>query len=930
MVKNIEIADNFEANMNIKSVDMSRLKILVLVVFLFLCFFAFLSGVSAKNFNSSSTNQEIQDFLSNTSAGDNEVVLDGGNYNQITGLSVSRSVNISSNGQVNIQGTNTGTLFTITAPNVRIVKLNISGYNIAINSNRGNISVIGCNISTIGRSVHLSGNSLTDVLLENNTIISSVSSTSYGAVYATATAGSVVKITVKGNNITGNGTSNSIGVRFHIPNSNNTLIFENNNITGTSYYGFYLTAYTNNNTITITNNNITGNSYCIFLDVTTNSSNTITITNNNITGTSSSCVYFNAFTSNNTITVTNNNITGISATAVSFSVYINSSNTITMTNNNIIGTSSVYLNAYTNSNNTITIINNNITGASTYCVLLNVNTNSSNTITITNNNIIDTIGRGVSLDAHTNNNNITITNNNITGTSFTGVYLNVYTSNNTITITNNNIITGIPAAGVYLAAYTSNNTISFINNNIRGTTCGLYINGNNASFSGLSVVNNTINATNSDGIGVGFINVNSTALSDILFTGNNIFGGITGGTGINFDGFVSLGNVTFNYNRVLAATGLSISTTTSGSVDANFNWWGVNAPVISGMTLVNWFVMQLSANSFWTINNATVNQSGLVNLTYKFLLYTNATNSTSVVGFANLPNFLVDMYWNSTSGIIHSVSGVDALKDYTYSVVGGVYTLNVMGDWSDVMLIANVDKLNSSSTIVVPGDVKVGKTIDITGVLTDNNGDPIANIGFNVIVDGKTYTVTTDKNGRWVLSYKPTHTGNVDISVSFTGNDIYNSFTNNTNFNVKKGNIHVEITVTENPDGSVTIIANATDEDGDPVADYPVDFILDGKTMGHGTTDENGIATITIPSNKISDGPHTVTVVVIGGVNFNDGLTSTEFTKTDNSNDTINKTSNNPAPANAVAMKKTGIPMNLILLALLSVFGLVINRRKLK
>ena len=51
-------------------------------------------------------------------------------------------------------------------------------------------------------------------------------------------------------------------------------------------------------------------------------------------------------------------------------------------------------------------------------------------------------------------------------------------------------------------------------------------------------------------------------------------------------------------------------------------------------------------------------------------------------------------------------------------------------------------------------DVEVGETINITNVLTDADGNPITNALLTIMVDGKSYTVRTDTQGRWILSYK--------------------------------------------------------------------------------------------------------------------------------------------------------------------------------
>ncbi|KZX17009.1 hypothetical protein MBCUT_04120 [Methanobrevibacter cuticularis] len=1171
---------------NIHLFNRARLRNVVLLTFLFLCFFAVLSGVSGVNFNSSSTNAEIQAFLDNASAGDNEVTFEEGNYSLSSGLTVGRSVNISSTGQVNMVGTNTGTLFTITAPNVQITKLNISRYNTAINSNRGNLSIIACNINTTNISVHLSGNSLTDVLMENNTIISSVSTTTYGAVYVTATAGSVVNIAVKGNNITVNGTSNSMGVRFTVTNCNNTLFFDNNNITGTLNYGVYLYAPTNsnntititnsnsnsnitgtygvyiyaetsNNNITITNNNITGTSYGVYLRAATsnnnititnnnitgtsgqgvylytpinsnntititsnnitgtadygvylyartNSNNTITITNSNITGKSGYGVYLDVYTSNNNITITNNNITGTSGQGVYLYALTNSNNTITITNNNITGAYGVYLDASTsnnnititnnnitgtsrgvqllaptNSNNTITITNNNITGTSGQGVYLGAYINSNNNITITNNNITATYGYSLVLYAFTNsNNNITITNNNITGTSY-GVAMDAFTNiNNNITITNNNI-TGTSGYGVLLRAETSNNTISVNDNNIRGASYGMSFNCNNLSFSGLSVVNNTINATNATGIGIGVVNLNSTVLRDILVFGNNIFAGTTGGIGISFaTGLASVNNVTINYNRVLAAIGLSIPNTVSG-VDANLNWWGNNTPnlptwinnyyivsivslngedyyilslngsspvnstivvnssivqigenvLISGQfdfelvgtdaSLLPYFGMVISNSSGNTtydariprkvsniydmiiVDNQTLTNSiGLIfdiiidgnkqnninlsdtnaiwsteytsNRTGNITAEINSTGNSIFQQFRNTTTFTVDKAsTNSTivvspnpaqigenitvSGVLANytgVTGVNVTVDgtlFTNVAVDGFgywelnYTTNHTGIFDVVVSFAGngnydafsnstffaVNKNSTNSTINIPSNVKMGKTITIDGVLVDENGNPIANAPINVTVDGKVYTLTTDSNGRWSLTYKPTHTGNVNIMVDYAGNDKYFRYTNTTTFNVIKGKVIVDVDVVKNSDGSADVIVTVTDEDGDPIHDYKVSVDLDGKNIGNIVTNVLGVGKIHIPSNKLGNGRHVITVTC-DDENYNVNPVSVEFETQNNDNDnndtnTTNKTNNNPVAS--ATMKNTGIPIIAVILVLISMFGIILRRK---
>ncbi|MBZ9570718.1 right-handed parallel beta-helix repeat-containing protein [Methanobrevibacter sp. TMH8] len=680
-------------------------------------------------------------------------------------------------------------------------------------------------------------------------------------------------------------------------NSNNTITFTNNNITGTSGFGVSLSAYSSNNTITFTSNNITGTSGDgVYLYV-GSSNNTITLTSNNIIATGAG-VYLSAYSSNNTITLTSNNITGTGA-GVDLSAH-SSNNTISLTNNNITGTSGdgVYMDT-SNSNNTITFTNNNITGTSGGGVSLSTYS-SNNTITFTNNNITGTSGDGVYLYADSSNNTITLTSNNITGT-VAGVDLSVYGSNNTVTLTSNNI-TGTSGSGVELYAYSNNTILNFIGNNITGISYAMYFYSYD-QFSGLSLLNNTFK---SDDVGLYFV-LGGTVLSDILVKGNTIF---AVNKGIGFVEYSpSSVNLTVNYNRIIASVGLDFTTTDAGS-NFDYNWWGINdiSSKIINFNINNHYILNITNLT----SLANVHHGDKVNFAL-LVLNTTLTN----VGVENLPYFVITGLFNGES---YNTTTDDLFVHQFTIPSGGIQTIDDLLDEQYVSLEFNASKGNTSSTIVVPDNASTSKTVDIIGIATDNDGNPLANIVITVTVDGVTHNVTTDSNGRWYLAYKPTRTGNVNVSVFWTGNNDYNGFENSTHFNVKKGNINVFITVIENSDGSVTIVANVTNEDGDPLADFPVDFILNGKSVGSKTTDKNGIASITIPANKLKNGKNIITVKVSGGSNFNDAVESTEFTVSVNGN----KSSDNPV-SNA-AMKKTGMPI--FVLFVLAIFSLLAYRRK--
>ncbi|WP_281844624.1 carboxypeptidase-like regulatory domain-containing protein, partial [Methanobrevibacter arboriphilus] len=95
----------------------------------------------------------------------------------------------------------------------------------------------------------------------------------------------------------------------------------------------------------------------------------------------------------------------------------------------------------------------------------------------------------------------------------------------------------------------------------------------------------------------------------------------------------------------------------------------------------------------------------------------------------------------------------------------------------------NVSKLATTSSINIPSNVKVGKSISVSGVLT-SGGKPLANRIISVIVDGKTYKVTTNGLGVWKLSYTPKIAGKSTMKVYFAGNDVFAGFNVSKTFKV--------------------------------------------------------------------------------------------------------------------------------------------------
>jgi hypothetical protein len=254
-----------------------------------------------------------------------------------------------------------------------------------------------------------------DILIENNNIISSIATWYSNAIYVHSDSGTKVKLNMSGNNITAmHATNDPSCIYLDLNASDNTLIFENNNFLGLGWGAIHIVATDGNNTILINNNNITetgtwSGTHDIYMGI-SRSKNIITITNNNITGKSDSGIWISAGSANTTLTVSNNNITA----SEYYGVYINFDkgiNTINFNDNNISKTGADYNTVYINvinSQSLMSFVNNKIVTTETssnvvpVCIVMK---NNSNTINFTNNKIISRDSTAFLIQSNGNNTN---------------------------------------------------------------------------------------------------------------------------------------------------------------------------------------------------------------------------------------------------------------------------------------------------------------------------------------------------------------------------------------------------------------------------------------------------------------------------------------------------------------------------------------------
>ncbi|AWX32214.1 carboxypeptidase regulatory-like domain-containing protein [Methanosphaera sp. BMS] len=174
---------------------------------------------------------------------------------------------------------------------------------------------------------------------------------------------------------------------------------------------------------------------------------------------------------------------------------------------------------------------------------------------------------------------------------------------------------------------------------------------------------------------------------------------------------------------------------------------------------------------------------------------------------------------------------------------------------------AKVTKQDPTVTVNPINGAEAGKSVPVTGSVTDEEGKPVANAPVNVTVDGKTYTGTTDKDGKFSIPVTPTKSGTLPVNVNVGATNNTNAAKANTTAKVTKQ----DPTVTVDPvtgaevGKSVPVTGSVTDEEGKPVANAPVTVKVGDKTY-NGTTDKDGKFSIPVTPTTAGDNPVTVTV----------------------------------------------------------------------
>ena len=295
-----------------------------------------------------------------------------------------------------------------------------------------------------------------------------------------------------------------------------------------------------------------------------------------------------------------------------------------------------------------------------------------------------------------------------------------------------------------------------------------------------------------------------------------------------------------NYNIILES-GIAIYNSGSGTINADFNWWGDNNDPLLKVT-----GDQIEINNYYTIRLASIDSPKYneeYEFDYIFELNDNGDHDSSL-----LPEFIVDIKYNT--GLTDSIDGrynetlaviIDTIQDNEIEA----YFL----DTSVTSLTFRIKGIVDLTIDLSKSVVNVEELIEITIEATDQDGRPM-DIDVKLYANDILSDTVTLVNGVGKGDYTPTDIGVVTIRAEFKDDD-YNDAEAEEKFAVK-GTVKLTIDLSKNivnVGEQIEITIEATDQNGSPMD-------IDVKLYANGTL----IDTVTL-INGVGKGDYTPTDV---------------------------------------------------------------------
>ena len=478
--------------------------------------------------------------------------------------------------------------------------------------------------------------------------------------------------------------------------------------------------------------------------------------------------------------------------------------------------------------------------------------------------------------------------------------------------------------------YPSNNQTSFNTttntmisiNNIDDTTIGSIINidgtlkdgeGNTLSNTNLII---TINGqkytviTDNDGK-YNYIYTTSTLgenIVEVAFTGNtthkssnnqtsfnvrkintnlsiDIIDDTTIGSDITISGVLTdeFGNTLSNTSIVIIINGQEYTTTTDNEGKYNYiyttstlgeNIVSVNYPgnnkYSSSSNQTSFNVRKINTNlSIDIIDDTTIESDITISgvLTDEF---GNTLSNTSIVIIINGQEYTTTTDNDGKYNYIYTTSTLDE------NIVSVNYLGNNKYSPSSNQTSFNVRKINTNLSIDTIDDTTVGRDITVSGVLTDEFGNILANTNITIIVNGNIFKATTDVNGVYNYGYTIDVTGLHRVDVIYSGNTTHFPSNNNTSFNVRKIDTNLSINTINDTtiSSNVEVSGTLTDEYENILPNTTITININGQEYTT-TTDNNGKYNYTYMVNTLDQ--NTVIVNYPGDDKYNSATTFTTF-----------------------------------------------------
>ena len=297
-------------------------------------------------------------------------------------------------------------------------------------------------------------------------------------------------------------------------------------------------------------------------------------------------------------------------------------------------------------------------------------------------------------------------------------------------------------------------------------------------------------------------------------------------------------NVTFNINGVMYTR----VTNEDGIAKLNIN-----------LDPGNYIITVIHPNGQMISNNIVIIPANIVITSNTTVLVGNDKKYTvtlKTVGGSPVSSAEVYFYINNNRYVVVTNELGEATLDLS-SLPLGEYTIEIVfaGDFrfnsanaSDNLLLINSTTILDGEDIVI--EYQDGSTFDV--YLTDLEGNPL--VGETIIfqINGVTYKVVTDENGKASFDCRNLTPGiyNITYSYSTKGQPDYNNLSSTITVTKQTVDISGDDIVLLPGDGSYFEVL-VTSKDGTPLSNVAVDIIINGVTYSR-YTDENGIARLQI------------------------------------------------------------------------------------